>query len=602
MRRLLLILSLFTSLFVPGLQSLASKDYPRPLKLEELTTEQQELMRKAMSLATPLTEERITYHYGKPAPCEKLVQSGTYTGEVYAKYSRLSEKGGAVAGHGVYIAGNPHSSITYFAGGGVQVVLAPGTPVIDVTDSGVQRRMHELGLTNSDIYNLPLDAVVRYSEGSDWFVVKGATGVRFEPIDFSRMSDADFSRFMEGIRFSIAVDEVPQDLRASILARLNVPSPDRGKHAARWFFSDSSTNLERFGELSAEARRDALDWLRAQGKLANFFEEFPFDLSDANYASAASAAFDYLDGLGAEKSQVLSAYLLRYPHRSRDRFLGLPPKLRPLAVRSALEKGSIDVLQDMLKTRSYTKASEAQILNEAKALIKADLAASVSSGGVAGPRDGRAILLLASVDEGRWLKDFELQAWVDALSPERRKDLERHLGELMTGIERGAGISPSKSDFMPLGRVIAALNSTDGQGRKPSSTAEALALAGRYLDLLEEKYGVKKPALPRLSKTALGESCRTVMSRTLSGLMTLGVPMAVGVGVSSGFSYLEASRKAEVRQALQSLCEGEGGSYLRPSDTGPGGCRCVTGGSERDITWTWESLGKRDPQSRICGP
>jgi hypothetical protein len=198
MRHAALFLTLIVSVLVCGRQAIASRDYPRPLKLEELSTEQQELMRKAMTLAKPLAEERITYHFGKPASCEKLVQSGTYTGDVYAKYSRLSQKGGAVAGHGVYIAGNPHSSITYFAGGGVQVVLAPGTPVIDVTDSDVQRRMGELGLTNGDIYNLPLDAVVRYSEGSDWYVVKGATGVRFEPIDFARMSEADFSRFMEG--------------------------------------------------------------------------------------------------------------------------------------------------------------------------------------------------------------------------------------------------------------------------------------------------------------------------------------------------------------------------------------------------------------------
>jgi hypothetical protein len=75
--------------------------------------------------------------------------------------------------------------------------------------------------------------------------------------------------------------------------------------------------------------------------------------------------------------------------------------------------------------------------------------------------------------------------------------------------------------------------------------------------------------------------------------------MVAAVGANIGISYWDASRKAEARQAIQSLCEGEGGTYLTSADGGPGGCRCSVG---REITWDWDSLGKRDPQARICAP
>jgi len=603
MMRYAAIFSLVLSVFGSGSRALADREYAKPPRLEELTPEQQELMRKAMSLAIPLAEERITYHYGKPDPCEKLVASGTYAGEVFDKYSRLSEKGGAVAGHGVYIAGNPLSSISYFSGGGLQVVLGSGTPMIDLTDPEVRRRMLVLGLDRSDIYNLPLDAVVRYNERSDWYVVKGATGVRFEPIDFSKMPDADFSGLLDGIRYQIAFERMSSGVRAGIVARINAPSPKRGKIAARWFFSDSSTSLERFAELAPESRREALDQMRADGRLKSFFGQFPNDFGEPEHAEAVRSAFAYLRTLGPETGDVLAAFLMHHPHRSRERFLALPSGFRSLAIRGSMENGALEALQDMLQTRSYTPESEAAILNEAKALLRGDLAARFSGGAAGAASDVRALLLLATVDQGKWVKDHELQAWVDALSAAERKELETRLAMFFTKIERGAGsgIAPSRSDFLPMGRVVSALNPSAGPGRNPSATSESRALAGRYLDLLGEKYAEKKPVLPRLSKSALEQSCRSALSRTLSGL-AMGGPMIAGVAGSLGISFWDAYRKVEARQALQSLCEGEGGSYLNPSDGGPGGCRCTSGRGSRDITWTWDSIGNRDPQSGICVP
>ena len=82
------------------------------------------------------------YYYGKPEPCDRLNRAGAQTR--------------AIAGHGVYIAGNPSSSLTYFEGGITQVILAHGTPILDLTDPATSRRMYELGIDVTDIYNLPI--------------------------------------------------------------------------------------------------------------------------------------------------------------------------------------------------------------------------------------------------------------------------------------------------------------------------------------------------------------------------------------------------------------------------------------------------------------
>jgi|GEM_PF-1842291 len=673
--RLLAMIAFLLAVFVAGAPVFAQRQYATPPRLEELNEEQLELMKKAMSLAMPLSEERITYHYGKPAPCEKLVAAQKYTGELYDKYSRLSERGGAVAGHGVYIAGNPHSSLDFFSGGGLQAVISQGTPMIDLTDPVTQARMNELGLTRSDIYNLPLDAVVRYNAKDDWLVIKGSSGIRFEPIDFSRFDDANLHDFLDAIRNRRAFgSEMSREFRTPLLERINAPSPDRGRIATLWFDSDRRTDLTRFGELSAETRSAALDSMKANGKLADFYGKFPHDLSEPDIAAAARLAYGYLDSLpedekrrqlalilrdryefltrfnllsasarksalnellasgrlesvvadlgyrsreaegvafladlmdflkdgGPEKRRILSAYVMQNSYQARDRFLALAPELRPQALVAALENAPFSLQQDVLKSRYFDPQAEVDILNSFKAEIKAGLAPRFASGAVREPTDVKALLLLSTLDQGKWLRDWELQTWVNALTPGERKSLEGSLGEILREIESGDGSKSalSKGDFSSIGRIISALNGGAAKTRAPSATGEARALKGRYLDLLESKFGVSKPALPALSRSAFADSCRTAMNRTLVGL-GIASPMIVGVGTNVAFHFWNVSRKAEARQAIQSLCEGEGGSYLLSADGGPGGCRCGVG---REITWDWDSLGKRDPQARICAP
>jgi hypothetical protein len=180
--------------------------------------------------------------------------------------------------------------------------------------------------------------------------------------------------------------------------------------------------------------------------------------------------------------------------------------------------------------------------------------------------------------------------------------LEEKLGSVLVHQEKGATLAVVKSreEFNLLGRVISALNPGGASNRGPAATAESRVLAGRYLDVLDEKFRVKDPKLPVLLSSPLMESCRTALTRTLEGLK-IASPVIVGTGVGTGLQWAgSALKKSEARKSLRSLCEQEGGGYLS-SEEGPGGCRCPSGGGgNRDQTWTWETLGKRDPQARLC--
>jgi hypothetical protein len=139
-------------------------------------------------MATPVREKQVLYHYGSAESCARINATGTYTDEVHARYSRLPEGEKSLAGHGLYIAGDPLSSLSYFRGGSTQVLLEPGARVLDLTDPRIEDALDDAGIRRADVLNLPIDAVVRYDSTADWSVIKGATGVRFQEFDFESMA------------------------------------------------------------------------------------------------------------------------------------------------------------------------------------------------------------------------------------------------------------------------------------------------------------------------------------------------------------------------------------------------------------------------------
>jgi hypothetical protein len=93
-------LSVFLLLSVSTSHGLADP-YDHPPRLQDLTPSQRELMDRVMQLARPAPEELVMYHYGKAEPCQRLIESGTYKGAVFEKYSRLRERSGTLASHGI---------------------------------------------------------------------------------------------------------------------------------------------------------------------------------------------------------------------------------------------------------------------------------------------------------------------------------------------------------------------------------------------------------------------------------------------------------------------------------------------------------------------
>ena len=162
--------------------------YTSPPAWSELSQAERDLVRKIESMATPVRDQKILYHYGSSESCARINATGTYSGEVHARYSKLPEGEKSLAGHGVYIAGDPLSSLNYFRGGATQVILEPGARVLDLTDPRIEEALEDAGIRRADVLNLPIDAVVRYDSTADWSVIKGATGIRFESFDLDSMA------------------------------------------------------------------------------------------------------------------------------------------------------------------------------------------------------------------------------------------------------------------------------------------------------------------------------------------------------------------------------------------------------------------------------
>ncbi len=164
------------------------RKYATPPRVEELSEAERALVAKIEAMAVPLKEEQVMYHYGSKGACDRLNSGGTYTGELFERYSRLPEGEKSLAGHGIYIASDPLSSLDYFSGGATRVHLAPGTRVLDLSNPVIEDSLEMAGIRRADVKNLPLDVVVKYDGMANWSVVKGASGVRFETMDFESMA------------------------------------------------------------------------------------------------------------------------------------------------------------------------------------------------------------------------------------------------------------------------------------------------------------------------------------------------------------------------------------------------------------------------------
>ena len=164
-----------------------------------LTSEQQVLLEKIRPFLRPLPADQIMYHYGVESTCNQMNHAGRMTEEAHRRFASIPMSDSAIAGHGMYVAGNPTSSLGYFRGGATQVVLRQGMPSLDVSQPEVMHLLRQLGVHDRDLYNLPFEGVIKFDASHDWWVIKGKDGVAFQEFDFSRLPEGDFATVLAGM-------------------------------------------------------------------------------------------------------------------------------------------------------------------------------------------------------------------------------------------------------------------------------------------------------------------------------------------------------------------------------------------------------------------
>lgn len=165
-----------------------------PPSLEKLTPRQRDALEKIRLFMQPIAEDRVFYHYGYESTCQNLIQTGRMTPEVHRNYADIPVSGAAVAGHGIYMAGNPTSSLSYFRGGANEIVIPRGTPQLDLSRPEVVQMLAQMGISERDVHELPVEGVIRYNSQEDWFVLKGAPEVRFRSLSFSALDRRDWAK------------------------------------------------------------------------------------------------------------------------------------------------------------------------------------------------------------------------------------------------------------------------------------------------------------------------------------------------------------------------------------------------------------------------
>ena len=165
-----------------------------PVVLDQLNPRQRDALEKIRLFMQPLAEERVFYHYGYESTCQNLIQTSRMTPEIHRNYADIPVSGSAVAGHGIYMAGNPTSSLSYFRGGANEIVVPKGTPQLDLSRPEVVQMLGQMGISERDVHELPVEGVIRYNSQEDWFVLKGAPEVRFRSLSFSEIAPRDLGK------------------------------------------------------------------------------------------------------------------------------------------------------------------------------------------------------------------------------------------------------------------------------------------------------------------------------------------------------------------------------------------------------------------------
>ena len=127
-------------------------------------------------LAQPLPEKRVFYRWQSETSRSNLITERILTEERLQYF--LNMEGGVLAGPGLYVAEDLHSS-KRFGKTIMQVEADEGMNYVDLTDRETLRKLRQEGITIKDVYNLNPKVAVKYN--TQHWVFKAREGVTFQP-------------------------------------------------------------------------------------------------------------------------------------------------------------------------------------------------------------------------------------------------------------------------------------------------------------------------------------------------------------------------------------------------------------------------------------
>ena len=478
-----------------------------PIAREKLTERQIEIVEYIESLTKPLPETQHFYHYGSKPACDALVEQGGYAGKIKARYGSFSQGPQNAAGHGLYVADNIHSSSHYFTGSMIEVVLEKGTKVLDIRNPDVEDGLYKRNISLRELFDLPIDATVKYDDFHSWYVVKGSEGVHFKEFDPTHIPIKKFAE-------DIAARPMEPQTRAFLF--------NRARPYAAYFKATVASMRASDIEFLEFSIKDEAERARLLDAVVESFSPRQFDgvlefleSHDKGYVA------EKLLSENPRRLEMLQRLLTQYkPFRDHD-FGDIRGGYKTVAeAKSALQlphsndlharilQAIVDHPDTDWMNSKHTAAVSIFLENHKDTLGHVPDRFKINSQMNATEKIQK-ILFLASIES---TSKIELERAVSELSATEKRLLKLRLGRTFEELIQVVGTVPAPRSAMKLGWVVAALDSPD----YPNQTSQALTAT--YQKMMNTLYPKEDPFLLPSRKIVLFNDCKTAVTSAIQSL------------------------------------------------------------------------------------
>ncbi|MFK7872702.1 MAG: hypothetical protein AB8C84_05950 [Oligoflexales bacterium] len=195
--------------------SLFAKSKQEKYKLEQINT-----------LIQPLPHHQIFYHWTRPNKAKRLVSLGylsiprfQVTMHVGTKLDNLTLH----AGRGMYIS-ERYDNCSKYGDTLIEVHAVAGTPYLDLTHPQTKKNMQRLNIKRRDVFTLNPNALIRFDETHQWWVIKTREG-----ISFANFHEPDVFRLLRSYRKFVKKGDTPENYSQILpILRRNVVTQREG--------------------------------------------------------------------------------------------------------------------------------------------------------------------------------------------------------------------------------------------------------------------------------------------------------------------------------------------------------------------------------------